>query len=55
MGYHEFENAAYCAACFDKIALKPCHGCGKGITERAMKAMGNYWHVKCLVCQVICN
>lgn len=51
LGYHQFESHGYCEPCFNKTALKQCQGCDQPIKDKALKALGNHWHVKCLTCQ----
>ncbi|XP_040576134.1 PDZ and LIM domain protein 7 [Lepeophtheirus salmonis] len=51
MGYHEFEGRPYCEPCYTKTALPKCKGCSSAITDKAMKALGGQWHIKCFVCK----
>ena len=52
MSYREKDSHPYCDSCYTDLVLPKCGGCGKPITDRALKAFDTQWHVSCFVCAV---
>ena len=52
MSYREKDSHPYCDSCYTDMVLPKCGGCGKPITDRALKAFDTQWHVSCFVCSV---
>ncbi|TRY79206.1 hypothetical protein TCAL_01994 [Tigriopus californicus] len=50
-GFHEMNGTPYCKTCYIDTACDKCAGCSRPITDKAMKALDQTWHVGCFVCK----
>ncbi|KAI5717624.1 leupaxin-like [Diaphorina citri] len=49
-GFYEREGNAFCTACYEGKFCPKCFGCGKPITETAIKVHDRKWHEACFRC-----
>ena len=52
LSYREEGGRPYCDPCYTATVLPRCAGCTQPITDRALRAMDQQWHVTCFTCQV---
>ena len=52
LSYREEGGQPYCDPCYTATVLPRCAGCTQPITDRALRAMDQQWHVTCFTCQV---